>query len=49
MKPLLMLASAATLVALLPVKGRGADAEVSAPKMIEAFEGTFGAHAGQRR
>jgi catalase len=49
MKTLLMLASAASLVAVLPPAVRAADTEVTAPKMIEAFEGTFGAHAGQRR
>jgi catalase len=49
MKTLLMLASAASFVAVLPPAVRAADAEVTAPKMIEAFEGTFGAHAGQRR
>jgi catalase len=49
MKPSLMLASAAALVALLSPGARAADAAVNAPQMIEAFEGTFGAHAGQRR
>jgi catalase len=49
MKTVLMLASAASLVALFPSGVRAADAEVTAPAMIEAFEGTFGAHAGQRR
>jgi catalase len=44
MKLFLMAASAACLVSTL------ADAaEVTAPQMIEAFEGTFGAHQGQRR
>jgi len=49
MKTLLMLASAAALVAVSSPEARAADAEVNAPQMIEAFEGTFGAHAGQRR
>jgi catalase len=49
MKSQLMLASITSFVALLHSGVRAADAEVTAPKMIEAFEGTFGAHAGQRR
>src|SRR5690348_13768615 len=51
MKKLLTLVSSAGLVPLL-VGGTpavAADAPVTAPQMIDAFEGTFGAHQGQRR
>lgn len=50
-KKLLTLVSAAGLAPLL-VAGApavAADAPVTAPQMIDAFEGTFGAHQGQRR
>jgi catalase len=46
---LLALASAATGVPLSALGAQAATAEVNAPQMIEAFEGTFGVHAGQRR
>ena len=47
---LLTLASAASSVPLLALGAApAATTEVNAPQMIEAFEGTFGAHAGQRR
>jgi len=49
MKISLMLVSSAALVALSFPEARAADAEVNAPQMIDAFEGTFGAHAGARR
>jgi catalase len=50
MKLFLMAASAAGLVSALAAAAPAARAaEVTAPQMIEAFEGTFGAHQGQRR
>ncbi len=44
---LLTLASAA-FAAPMPASS-APDTNVTAPQMIDAFEGTFGAHAGQRR
>jgi catalase len=49
MKLLFMAASAATFASLLAPGARAADSDVSAPQMIQAFEGTFGVHQGQRR
>lgn len=46
---LLALASAASCVPMLASGQTAGSREVTAPQMIEAFEGTFGAHAGQRR
>jgi catalase len=46
---LLALASAASSVSPLALGASPAASEVTAPQMIDAFEGTFGAHAGQRR
>ncbi|MEJ0035868.1 MAG: catalase family peroxidase [Gammaproteobacteria bacterium] len=46
---LLTLASAASGVPLSALAAPAAAPEVTAPQMIDAFEGTFGAHAGQRR
>jgi catalase len=46
---LLTFASAASSLPLLAVGAPAAAAEVTAPQMIEAFEGTFGVHPGQRR
>ncbi|WP_129777644.1 catalase family peroxidase [Peristeroidobacter soli] len=37
------------LLALVSATSIASAAEVTAPQMIDAFEGTFGAHAGQRR
>jgi len=48
MKLMFMAASAATFVSLLAPAAQAAD-DVNAPQMIQAFEGTFGAHQGQRR
>jgi catalase len=49
MKLLLLAASAATVASLLAPGAHAADTDVNAPQMIQAFEGTFGAHQGQRR
>ncbi len=47
---LVTFASAACSVPLVASAASGpATPEVTAPQMIDAFEGTFGAHAGQRR
>lgn len=46
---LLTVASAAFAVPMLAVGEPDASTDVTAPQMIDAFEGTFGAHAGQRR
>jgi catalase len=46
---LLTLASAASSVPLLASGAPAAGAEVTAPQMIEVFEGDFGVHPGQRR
>ena len=46
---LLTLTSAASVVPVLALGAPAAAPEVTAPQMIEAFEGTFGAHPGQRR
>lgn len=45
----LSLASCACSVPLLAADATGAGAEVTAPQMIDAFEGTFGVNPGQRR
>src|SRR5262245_21687609 len=49
MKLMFMAVSAATFASLLPPVAHAADSEVNASQMIQAFEGTFGAHQGQRR
>jgi catalase len=50
MKPLLMLAAAVGVAPVWAAEApAAAGAEVTAPQMIEAFEGTFGVHQGQRR
>lgn len=50
MKRISLLVSVAGVVtALCTPSARAADSDVTAPQMIDAFEGTFGAHAGQRR
>src|ERR1700722_9552851 len=46
---LLTLASAAFAVPLLAADQPAATTAVTAPQMIDAFEGTFGVHTGQRR
>ena len=46
---LLTLATAATIVSPSVFGASPAASEVTAPQMIDAFEGTFGARAGQRR
>ena len=46
---LLALASAASCVPMLALGAPPATGEVTAPQMIEAFEGTFGVHPAQRR
>ncbi len=46
---LLALGSAATAVPLLGWGAPPASSDVTPSQMIDAFEGTFGAHAGQRR
>jgi catalase len=43
------IASAAVAIPLLAVGEPAASTDVTAPQMVDAFEGTFGAHAGQRR
>ena len=45
----LTLASAASSVPMLALGAPAASTEVTAPQMIDAFEGTFGVHPGQRR
>jgi catalase len=45
----LTLASATFTGPLLAVPAPATSTEVNAPQMIDAFEGTFGVHAGQRR
>ncbi len=45
----LTLASAASSVPALALGEPPASTEVTAPQMIDAFEGTFGVHPGQRR
>src|SRR3982074_1130090 len=45
----LTLASAASSVPMLASGAPAASTEVTAPQMIDAFEGTFGVHAGQRK
>ncbi len=49
MKLLFRATSAATFACLLAPGAHAAEADVNAPQMIQAFEGTFGAHQGQRR
>ena len=46
---LLTLASTACSIPLSALGAPAAAPEVTAPQMIDAFEGTFGVHAGQRR
>src|SRR6267154_4427228 len=46
---LLSLASAASGDPMLAFGQQPASTEVTAPQMIDAFEGTFGVHPGQRR
>ena len=46
---LLILASAAATVPRLSWGAPAPGTDVTAPQMIDAFEGTFGVHAGQRR
>ena len=45
----LTLASAASSVPMFALGAPAVSTEVTAPQMIEAFEGTFGVHPGQRR
>jgi catalase len=45
----LTLASAASAAPMLALGAPAAGTEITAPQMIDAFEGTFGAHPGQRR
>ena len=45
----LTLVSAASSIPLLALGAPAGSNEVTAPQMIDAFEGTFGAHPGQRR
>ena len=45
----LALASAASTVSTLALGAPPGGTEVNAPQMIDAFEGTFGVHTGQRR
>jgi catalase len=45
----LILASAASSAPMLALGAPGDSTEVTAPQMIDAFEGDFGVHAGQRR
>jgi catalase len=49
MKPLFLATSVVTFACLLAPGAHAAEADVNAPQMIQAFEGTFGAHQGQRR
>ncbi len=46
---ILILTSGALGASILTLAAPATAAEVTAPQMIDAFEGTFGAHAGQRR
>ena len=46
---LLAIASATTAAALSASAAPADSTDVTAPQMIDAFEGTFGVHAGQRR
>jgi catalase len=46
---LLTLATAASGVPMVALGAPPASTEVTAPQMIDAFEGTFGVHPGQRR
>jgi catalase len=46
---LLTLASVASSAPMLALGAPAEGAEVTAPQMIDAFEGTFGVHPGQRR
>jgi catalase len=46
---LTLLASAASAAPVMAFGATAASSEVTAPQMIDAFEGTFGVHAGQRR
>jgi len=46
---LLILASAASSAAMLALGAPADSTEVTAPEMIDAFEGDFGIHPGQRR
>lgn len=46
---LLAIASAAATVPASTLAAAGASTDVTAPQMIDAFEGTFGVHTGQRR
>jgi catalase len=45
----LTLASAASTAPMLALGASAASTDVTAPQMIDAFEGTFGVHPGQRR
>jgi catalase len=45
----LTLASATSTAPMLALGAAAASTEVTAPQMIDAFEGTFGVHPGQRR
>ena len=45
----LILVSAASTVPMSALGASAAGTEVTAPQMIDAFEGTFGVHQGQRR
>jgi catalase len=45
----LTLVSAACSIPILALGAPAASTEVTAPQMIDAFEGTFGVHPGQRR
>jgi len=45
----LTVASAASCVPLLVLGAPAASTEITGPQMIDAFEGTFGVHPGQRR
>jgi catalase len=45
----LILASVASSTAMLGLRAQAAGTEVTAPQMIDAFEGDFGVHRGQRR
>jgi catalase len=46
---LLTLASAASTAPMMALGAPASGTDVTAPQMIDAFEGTFGAHPGQRR
>ena len=48
-RAVLTLASAACTAPVLTLAAPAAATDVTAPQMIDAFEGTFGAHTGQRR